>query len=893
MILLNTKLHIPPKRSAWVYRETHIQALNRLTDYKLALIAAPAGYGKTAFVSEWAQQTTFDVAWLSLDAQDNDPVRFWNYVIGAIQTASPQTAEKTLPLMQEPNPLPIENFLSVLGNELASLPNPFALVLDDYHDIETSIIHKELEFFIECLPPSVHLIIITRSDPPLPLARMRARHQLLELHTSDLRFSGDEIVTFFNTVMGLSLKPDELTDLDKHIEGWVAGLQLAGLALQGHDHRADFIASFAGDHRDVVDYLGDEILDRQPESVQKFLLETSILEHLSADLCDTLTGASNSQTVLEHLERHHFFVMPVDDHREWYRYHPLFAEFLRHQLGLKYPRRTKELHLKASYWCEHNGLPLAAINHALAASDDEHTATLVQGIGEFLIWQRTELNTLLGWLNAMPNTVVRQNPRLCLYHAWILYLTNQMHEAEERVRDAENALKSNDNVRDPLAAGMLAAVRSSITGIHQQFSITLPLARQALKQLPHEAVSWRCVASINLGITCAAVGEMHEAIDVLEFAVELSYELGSSFAILSAFWHLSSLQTNQLLLRDAEKTCHQLEMASQRPGLHLFQTDGYTALMLGEIMLERNQTDEAERYLLKSVDQINPEGFPMALVRTYVALARLKAIQGDTQSAEYYFDRSEQIERTHKLYGRVSALSVYRIRRWLQEGNWDATERWVAQNRLGLDDEWTFHREPYYLMLARYYITRDNQVNKAMPLLERIRHRAEADNRTGSLIRALILQALALDTQEDDQQAVEVLSHALSIASLEQPIRVFADEGKSLATLLEKVLNLQRKGKLKLSIPLNYLLLLRATLDEQTSPAAPIARTLLSGIENLSERELEVLRLLAEGLNSGDIAERLNIAVETARKHIKNIYAKLDVHNRWQAIKRAEELTLL
>ena len=330
----------------------------------------------------------------------------------------------------------------------------------------------------------------------------------------------------------------------------------------------------------------------------------------------------------------HFFVVALDDKRQWYRYHRLFADFLQHRLGLKYPNRVKELHQRASHWFERNGLQSEAISHALAAQDHERAAELVQGIAELLIWRRAEHNTLLGWLTALPDSVIQMYPRLYLYHAWVLYLTNQMSAAEQRIRDAENALKHAGGSPDPLIAGMLAAVHSTLTGVHQQFPETLTLSRQALELLPEEAVSWRCMAAINLGVTCAYIGEVHEAVEVLSYAMELSQEIGSSFAMLSAFWHLSSLQTAQLFLHAAENTCQQLEHATQMPGLQRFPTSGYVALLLGEIQMERNDLDAAERYLLESAEQMNPESFPLALLRAYIALSRLKTLQGDTERSE-------------------------------------------------------------------------------------------------------------------------------------------------------------------------------------------------------------------------------------------------------------------
>ncbi len=892
MLLLNTKLNVPPVRPSHVRREELLQRLDKLREYKLALIVASAGYGKTALVSEWIAQSSMKVVWFSIDVGDNDPVRFWDYIIAAIQTVYPDIGEQTLTLLHEPQPLPVETILSTLINELSALPDLLTLVLDDYHVIESPDIHEGLTFLVEYMPSQIRLIITTRTDPPLPLPRMRVRSQLLELRSADLRFSPPQITTFFTDVMGLTLTSEEVTSLDSRVEGWIAGLQLAGLALQGKTDTAAFIASFAGDHHYVLDYLGDEILDHQPEAIQQFLLQTSILERLNADLCSTVIGAVESQSVLEHLERHHFFVVALDDKRQWYRYHRLFADFLHHRLKLKYPDHVKELHQQASQWFERNGLQAEAIGHALAAQDHERAAELVQGIAELLIWRRAEHNTLLGWLTALPDSVMQRYPRLYLYHAWMLYLINQLSAAEQCIHDAENVL-NHTNSSDPLIAGMLATVHSTVTGVQHQFPETLALSRQALEQLPQEAVSWRCMAAINLGVTCAYIGEVHEAVNVLSYAMELSQEIGSSFAMLSAFWHLSSLQTAQLSLNAAENTCQQLEQAAQMPGLQRFPTRGYVALLLGEISMERNDLEAAERYFSESAEQVNPESFPLALVRAYVAWSHLKTLQGDTEGAAHYWHSAEQLERMRKLQGRVTLLTIYRAQRWLGQGNLDAVERWAEENQLGLDDVFSYHREAYYLMLARLYIAKGQIVDKALYLLGRMVKRAEDSQRNGSLIRALILQAVAFHVGNESQKAVESLARALSLAEPEQPIRVFADEGQPIALLLGEILDLQRKGKLATPISSEFIARLLTAMGKLGLPPTSPRRAVGHLADALSERELEVLRLLADGLESNEIAERLFIAVDTARKHIKNIYGKLDVHSRWEAIKHAEAYSLL
>ncbi|MBK9121903.1 MAG: hypothetical protein IPM16_02090 [Chloroflexi bacterium] len=891
--IVATKLFIPPPRAKDVFRHDLIQVMGGGQDRKLTLISAPAGYGKTTLASAWIAQSQIKVAWYSIDVADNDPVRFWDYAIAAIRTAFPGTGEQTLTLLHEPQPLPIETILSTLINELSALPDSVALVLDDYHVIQSSDVHDGLAFLVEHMPSQLRLVMTTRIDPPLPLSRMRVRGDLLEIRSADLRFPPPQIAHFFTNVMGLTLSAEDIAALDTRVEGWIAGLQLAGLALQGKSNPAEFIASFAGDHHYVLDYLGDELLDQMPDAMQQFLLQTSVLERMNAELCNTILNVADSRAVLDHLERNHFFVVALDDKRQWYRYHRLFGDFLRHRLGLKYPDRVNELHQRASQWFEQNGLLSEAIDHALAARDHSRAAALIQGIAELLIWQRAEHNTLLGWLKALPDSVLQKYPRLCLYHAWVLYLTNQMSAAEQRIRDAETALSLTPGNQDPTTAGMLAAIHSTLTAVRHRFPATLTLARQALELLPEEAVSWRCMAAINLGVTCAYIGDVQEATDVLSYAMELSQEVGSAFAMVSAFWHLSSLQLSQLTLRAAEKTCQQLENAARLPGLQRFPTAGYMVLLLGEIHIERNELVAAEKYLQESAEQINPESFPMALLRAYVGLSRLKTLQGDLVGAGEFWELAEQLERMSKLQGRSTQLSIARARRLLEQGDYSALDKWAAENQLGADDAIGYDREGYYLMLARLYSAVGTKIDSALHLLERLVKQAEGSRRAGSMIRALVLQAVAYDIANDRQSAVESLVRALVLAEPDQPVRVFVDEGPSVARLLEAVIDLQRNGRLQPSVSTDYISRLLAATAKRSQPPAVSRRPVGHVHDALSLREVEVLRLLADGLDSNEVAERLVIAVDTARKHIKNIYSKLGVHSRWEALKHAETHRLL
>ncbi|MCC7450747.1 MAG: helix-turn-helix transcriptional regulator, partial [Anaerolineae bacterium] len=777
--LLSTKLYVPPLPPARVKRAHLIQKLNRgmQPGCKLILVSAPAGFGKTSLLSEWIAQAKINSAWLSLDEGDNDPVRFWDYCIAALRGCYPQIGEQALTLLHEPTPLPIASILVTLINEINTLTEPFAFVLDDYHAITTPAIHESLAFLIERLPPPMHLILTTRIDPPLPVARLRARNEIVELRAADLRFTPAESNEFLKRMTGFDLGEQATAHLEARTEGWIVGLQLAALAMRDQDDPAEFIATFAGDNQFILEYLGEELLDRQPESMQRFLMQTSILERFSGELCVAVTGQPNAQAILGELHKANFFIFALDDKRRWYRYHQLFADFLRHRLQQHFPDAIADLHRRASIWYEQKGYPGEAIYHALAMRDFERAAYLVESVAEFLIWRRAELYTLLGWLGSIPDEVFRVHPRLCLYHAWVLYLTSRLQESVQRIREAEAAI-AQSGLQDDTVRGVLAAVKSTLTGIHQDFPGAIATSQQALQLLSESHVSWRCMAAINLGVSYASIGDMTEAFKALTLAMELSQEVGSAFALLSAFWHLATIQTAQLRLSEAEHTSRHLTQLAEAPGLQRFPVNGYIALLLGEIMLERNDLIAAERYLIESAGQINPEGFPMALLRCYTVLVRTKFAQGDTHSASEWLERAEQLAGLFKLKNRSNALGAYPGWHYLREGNLTAAWQWAQDNHLGIDDEFSYSREPYYLTFARLLIraARNDPAGQylqdALHLLNRLIQHAESSGRTGSLARALVLKALAVDVSGDLAAAVQTLAQALVLTEAEQCIRV-------------------------------------------------------------------------------------------------------------------------
>ncbi len=899
--LLFTKLYIPPFLPSRVSRPRLTERLTEsiYTGIKLLLLAAPAGSGKSALLSEWLAQIPVKAAWLSLDEGDTDPIRFWDYFVAALQQIDTRIGQDALALFHEPTPLPIQSILVSLINDMGATQEPFVLVLDDYHVVNSPAIHEGLAFLLDPLPPMMRLVVTTRTDPPLPLARLRARSELLELRASDLQFSASESAQFVSRLIGVELTDELVNALKTRTEGWAAGLQLAALALRGHNNPDEFIDNFAGTNRFIVDYLGDEVLDKQPVALQQFLMRTSILGQLNGELCATLTDQPDAQGVLETLERNNYFVHPVDDKRRWYRYHQLFRDFLQHRLEQREGEQVQDLHKRASVWFEQHGYIEEAIRHALAIGDHTRAGELIESIADYMIWRRAEHYRLLEWLGALPEALIRSRPKLALYHAWTFYLTTRREAAIERAQAAEQALEHDGSSQDANVRGMLYAVQSTLTGIQQDFETALRTGRMALEHLPGSEIIWRCMAAINLGVSSAAVGEMGEAVRTLNYAMELSQEIGSAFALLSAFWHLATLQTTQLHLRDAERTCYQGQAVAVTPGIRRFPVSGFINVLLAEILLERNQLAEAEPYFLEGTQQINPEGNPMALLRCYLGLVRLKRLQNDLSGSDEWFRRAEQFEHVSRIHNRASGFGAYRGWRLIQEGDLATAWRWVEENRLGLDNDLSYHREPYYLVLARLLIasaqSNPDHLSGALRLLNRMIERASSSGRTGSLVRALSLQALALDDAGESEAAIESMKQALVLVEPEQCITTFADEGPSMVPLLQKVLQSQQRAahdNRPRPSP-EYLATILTAMGTQGSPIlVPAKYRSAMLVEQLSERELEVLRLLSQGLSSNEIAARLVISVETARKHIKNIYGKLDVHSQFEAARRAQEIGL-
>ena len=913
--LLTTKLYIPQARPNLISRPRLSKRLGEGMNRKLTLISAPAGFGKTTLLSGWCMIHLVDerpLAWIALDEDDNDSSRFLSYLVAALQTIEADIGEAALLSLRSPQPPPIESLLTALINEVAAIPNDFALVLDDYHVIEAEPVHDAVTFLLEHMPPQMHLIIASRTDPPLPLSRLRTRGQLTEIRAADLRFTPEEARAFLRDVMALELSTRDIEALEERTEGWIAGLQLAALSMQDREDISGFIAAFTGSNRYVLDYLAEEVLQKQPERVQTFLLQTSILDRLSGALCDAVTGGADGQAMLERLEQANLFTIPLDQQRRWYRYHHLFSDFLRDRLQQIQPERVPELHRRAAGWFENQGLVTEAMGNILAAEDFEWAARLVEQNRVAMI-TRGELNTLLGWLEVLPDVLVRSRPPLCLAYAWVLVLTGQVDAAEVRLRDAEVALgvgcespteapKTSQAEPDEAKEraeilGEVAAARVEVARMRGDIPSAIDLSHRALEIMPEENLLLRGVVALNLGSAYWISGNVAAASRASSEAATMSQAAGNVYLALVALRGLALVKAAQGRLQEAVETYRQAQQLADEQGERILPAAGYAHVGMGELLYEWDDLEGAERQLLEGVELGERGGPVIMLLDGYIALSRVKLAQGEENAALDRILKAQQLAQRHNITLVVAKLAAHQARLWLVQGNLAAAVRWAQGSTLSVDDELSFQREFEHATLARVLIAQDKP-GEALRFLERLLGAAEADERVGSLIGILALEALALQAAGDVAEAVNALAGALSLAEPEGYVRTFVDEGAPMAALLLRVLETQKEGRLTTTlanISPEYISKLLAAIDGKTAPPTRMSprRTAGSLVEPLSERELEVLRLIASGASNRDIARKLFVSLATVKTHINNTYRKLEVHTRTQALARATELKLL
>ena len=780
--ILATKLYIPRLRPNVVSRPHLLERLNEGLHRKLTLIAAPAGFGKTTLVSEWVAFIERPTAWLSLDEGENDPTRFLAYLVAALQTIAPTIGEGVLGVLQSPQPPPPEAILTVLLNEITTLPDHFVLVLDDYHVIDAKPVDIALTYLVEHLPPQMHLVIATREDPQLPLARLRARSHLTEVRAADLRFTASEAAEFLSQVMGLSLSAEDIAALEDHTEGWIAGLQLAALSMQGRQDVHGFIQAFAGDDRYIVDYLVEEVLQRQPAPVRSFLLQTSILDRLSGSLCDAVTGQKEGNARLEALERGNFFVVPLDDKRHWYRYHHLFAEVLSAHLMAEQPNQVATLHRRASAWYERNGSEADAIRHALAAGDFGRAADLVELAVPAMGRNRQEA-MVLGWLKALPDELVRARPVLSVHYAGALLLNGELEGVEARLRDAEQWLDTKTDMGELALtssaemvvvdeaefrglAGNIAVYRAAIALALGDVANTMKYARRALDLVPEDDDHWRGSAAGFLGLAYWTSGDLEaahrfyaECMARVQRAGYLSDALGCSIA-------LADIRISQGRLREAMSTYERgLQLATEQGGTVL---RGAADMHVGmsELHRERDDLDAATQHLLRSKELGEFAGLPQNRYRWRVAMARIREAHGDLDGALDLLSEAERLY-VSDFFPNVRPVAALETRIWVAQGRVGEALDWAREQGLSAHDDLSYLREFEHITLARVLLAQyksdwaDRSIHDAIGLLERLLQAAEEGERMGrTLSKSWCVQALANQKQGDISAALVPLWNA-------------------------------------------------------------------------------------------------------------------------------------
>lgn len=915
--LLETKLYLPRWRPGLVSRPRLVEQLDQGRSRKLTLLSAPPGFGKTTLLAEWLAPTPArghgrerPAAWLSLDRTDNDPTLFWTYLITALRQIAPRVGETALSMLRAPQPPPIEPILTTLINELAAIPDPFALILDDLHLIDAPPIHAALAFLLDHLPPPMHLVVASRSDPPFPLPRLRSRGESTELRAADLRFTPDEAAAFLTGAMGLNLSANDVATLEARTEGWIAGLQLAALSLQRRDDVPDFIKSFAGDDRHVVEFLVSEVLERQPAPVRTFLLQTSLLDRLSGPLCDAVTGRADGTDTLASLERANLFVVPLDDKRRWYRYHHLFADVLQAHALAEQPAQIPARHRRASAWYEANGLRPDAIRHALAAADFARAADLVELAALPMLGSSRE-ETLRGWLTALPDDAVRARPVLSVYFAYASFAHAGLEAAAARLRDAEHWLDPGAPVGDPPAApsgpmvvvddaafralpGTIAVARAYLAGAVEDLPGMVASARRALDLLPEDDDLWRGAAAALLGIGAWTSGDLDAAFrSYSEGRTRLQRAGITQFQIVGVYI-LADIRIAQGRLRDAERIYRQsLRLATEQGDPVWGTADLHVGL--SELHFERDEPDAAADRLRQSRALGEHAGLHDTRHRWYVAMARLTEAQGDLAGA---LDLLAEAERQFvpSADPDLRPIAAQRARLWVAHGQLAAAAAWVRDRNLSIHDDLSYRREFDHITLARILIDRSapapdgHSPTEAIGLLDRLLHAAVAGARTGSVIEILILLARAHAARGDLPQAIPPLERALALAEPENYVRLFVAEGAPIRTLLR---HLAAGGPAP-----DYTRRLLAAFDRPPRPApthvpAPTHPAPTALTDPLTKRELEILRLIAAGMRNQDIADHLFISLSTVKRHIANTYGKLGVGHRTAATARATELNLL
>lgn len=944
--LLETKLYVPKWRPALVSRPRLIERMQKGLERKLTLISAPAGFGKTTLLAEWLATTPAgerDAGWVSLEQSDNDPALFWAYFITAVQKVRSEVGKSALSLLHSPQPPPVEQILTTLINDINAIPaassgHRLALILDDYHVIDAPAIHSTIAFLLEHLPPQMHLILASRSDPPLPLARLRGCGELTELRAADLRFTSGETGAFFNQVKGLNLSTTDVAALETRTEGWIAGLQLAALSIQRQtrDDVAAFISSFTGDDRYIVDYLVEEVLQRQPEHVRSFLLQTSILNRLNGPLCDAVTEYQDGKKMLESLERSNLFIVPLDDKRQWYRYHHLFADVLRAHVMEEQPEQVPALHRRAAAWFEEHGVAAEAIEHARAAGDHETVARLLAA--NFEEFERLgQYASISRWSKSLPEEMVRRMPRLALIHASVALVADNNNQAARRLTSwAEEAINkiegsggfdpSNDVNRtvvghDGLEAlkGEMLAMKLFTSGRKLPPEEIAAIAEQARKLLsPSKHRLWGMLHMFDAGMQILR-SDLRSALPILERNADEARRAQNPPLLIDMLTLRGQVYVEMARLEDGHRSLEEALLAGQNLSAEGNWVLCSTHTSLAEVLLERGDLAEASKHVAAALELAgkSPTRSPVLYARATAAQVFLAA--GDTKSepalpepfgwpgpakpaghgmARFAAAALEQLEQAQAFVRGssdsryVSFLSAVKLKVYSRIGDLAAAAVVVQERKLSAETSIDRHNEEEMTAFARYLIARGDH-DDAEQILSKVLPIVQSIGRVQHEIHALVLKALANELMGDRPLALESLGRATFLAEPGRFKSTFTSEGPVIAELMDALADAARRGRAPMEAgSQSYFTYLLGEMRGR--PAITLVQSAAAGlIEPVTARELEILRLIAAGMRNQEIADRLFISLHTVKRHIANAYAKLDVTHRTEAVARAKELKLL
>ena len=897
--LLATKFHVPP--AGVVPRPRLITSLSKTIGQGLTLVCTPAGFGKSTLLGDFARQSRRPTAWLSLDAGENDPSRFWRYVAAALDNVRPGLGERVAPLLHGPQFPPLDAVVTVLINALSELPSgaQVVLVLDDYHMITSAPVHDSVGLLLRRMPPGLRLVLATRIDPPLPLSRLRAGGQLAELRSADLRFTLEETAAFLVETAGLHIRASAIAELQERTEGWAVGVQLAALSLRDRPDPDDFVRAFSGSHRYVMDYLTEQVLARQADDVVSFLLETSILDRLCGPLCDALTGRTDGQEMLERLEAAGLFLISLDEERRWWRYHHLFADLLRIRLQHERGERAPDLHRAATAWHEEHGFPDEAVRHALAAGDMPLAARLIELNVEGLL-RRSEGATLESWLSALPAETLRSRPRLCLARAVKAAVESDPERLDSLLTDAERAFATiGDEPHRPWVERHLSVLtnipahisflRADLARLRGDADAAETSDETALGYLSQD--QWLLGSHVrwNLGVVEWLRGRLGEAERSLAGVFAERRAAGEGYLAMRVAYDLGQVQLARGRL-DAAADTYGLGLVTASEGGCELPAAGMAHVGLATILYERGELDAALDHAVQGVSLSRHLAFTQPVATGLATIARIRQAQGDVDGALDAIEEAQGVGVSPDVVALMNPVPALRARLQLARGEIDAVAEWVRGRALVIDKP-TYPRELEYLVLARVLLAQ-GEYDQALGLLRILRNRASTQRRTNSVIDLQALKALVLAAGGDETAALASLSEAFVLAIPQGYVRVFVDEGPPMARLVGKLASSQRNGRMELPADVSGDDLERLQRAFGTGGTARRRSDRIeladSGVlDLLTEREVEVLGLMAAGRSNQEIADDLFVVLDTVKKHVGHILDKLGAANRTQAVARA------